>query len=252
MREMTMPTAAKTYIALVLTAGAAVLFYAARTWSPASLASFAAFLALTLIASTLKTRIPGMAGTMSPNFAFLLIGMVSFTFSEVIVASFAAALLQCIWRPKRQLQLVQVLFSAAMLPISCAASFWSAHAIINYLSPGSSVALVILAGCFYLSLNTALVSIVIGLVEGQGFQQVWQDCYDAVFPGFLVGVLLTGLLAGSVAETVAWRKSLLLLPAVVLGHLYLLSRHRGMPVAKYQMEELQQEEELVGTSSGRP
>ncbi|HMD41231.1 MAG TPA: hypothetical protein VKH15_18230 [Candidatus Acidoferrum sp.] len=245
-----MPTAAKTFIAIVLTAGAAILFHAASTWSTTNLAPFAAFLALTLIASTLKTRIPGMTGTMSPNFAFLLIGMVSFSFSEVVAASFAAALLQCVWRPKQRLQLVQVLFSAATLPISCAASFWSAHAIVSYLSPNSPVGLVILAGCFYLSINTVLVSIVIGLVQGQSFQQVWQNCFDAVFPSFLVGILLTGLLAGSVTEIAAWRKSLLLLPAVVLGHLYLMSRHRSTADANYGMEELR-EEELVGSSSGR-
>jgi hypothetical protein len=245
-----MPTAAKTFIAIVLTSGTAVLFYAASTWSPASLVSFAGFLALTLIASTLKTRIPRMTGTMSPNFAFLLIGMVSFTFSEVVVASLAAALLQCIWRPKQRLQLAQVLFSAATLPISCAVSFWSAHAIVGYLSPNSPVALVILAGCFYLSMNTALVSIVIGLVEKQNFQQVWQGCHDAVFPSFLVGILLTGLLAGSVTEISAVRKSLLLLPAVVLGHFYFLNRYRNSPDANYKMEEFREEEELVGASSG--
>jgi len=40
-----MPTAAKTFIAIVLTAGAAILFHAASTWSTTNLAPFAAFLA---------------------------------------------------------------------------------------------------------------------------------------------------------------------------------------------------------------
>lgn len=244
-----MPPAAKAFIALVISAGAFVMLFAASTWSPASLRSFWAFLALTLIASTLKTRISGMNGTMSPNFAFLLIGMVSFSLSEVVVASFAAALLQCVWRSKQRLRLVQVLFSAAALPVSCALSFWWSHGIVRYLSPGSAVALVLLAGCFYLSINTSLVSLVVGLVEGQKLRQVWENCYDCVFPCFLVGTLLTGLLAGSGAETSAWEKSIFLLPVMLLSHLYFLGRYRNAPQPEHRKEDSMQEQDLLAVSS---
>jgi hypothetical protein len=242
---------AKAFIALVLAAGAAVLLFAASTWSPASLWSFSAFLALTLIASTLKTRLPGMEGTMSPNFAFLLIGMVSFTLSEIVVVGFAAAILQCVWRPKQSLRLVQVLFSAAALPVSASVSFWASHAITRYMSLNSPVALIILAGCFYLSLNTALVSIVIGLVEGRKFKQVWQDCYESVFPFFLVGIFFTGLLAGSLVEARPWQKSFFLIPLLLLSHLYFLGRYGRAPQPDFNMEEFREEEELLAASSTR-
>ncbi|HUL16717.1 MAG TPA: hypothetical protein VLV88_12020 [Terriglobales bacterium] len=245
-----MTISAKTYIALVIAAGASVMFLAASKWSPASLLSFSAFLGVTLLASTLKIRIPGMNGTMSPNFAFLLIGMVSYSFSEVVVASFAAALLQCVWRPKQRLQLVQVLFSAAALPVSVAVSFWASQAIINYLSPNSSVALVILGGCFYLLLDTALVSIVVGLVEGHNLRQVWQNCYDSVFPFFLIGIVLTGLLAGSMTEVRAWQKSMFLLPVIVLSYLYFLGRHDRALQPEYGLQE-STEEDLIALSSSR-
>ncbi|HTQ61488.1 MAG TPA: hypothetical protein VMI32_14775 [Candidatus Solibacter sp.] len=240
---------AKTYVALVIAAGASVMFLATDRWSSASLVSFSAFLALTVIASTLKFRIPGMTGTMSANFAFLLIGVASFSFSEVVLVSFAAALVQCLWRPKQRLRMIQVLFSAATLPISAAVSFWASHAIVRNLFSNSSLAIVILAGCFYMSINTILVSLVVGLVEGQKFQRVWQTCYDSVFPFFLVGTLVTGMLAGSLAGAKPWQKALFLLPVIVLSHLYFLGRHKRTVHADYLSEEPGDEAELLAVSS---
>jgi hypothetical protein len=224
MKHATMPAPAKVFIALVLTAGAAVLAYAAFTWSPASLPSFWAFLALTLFASTLKSRIPGLHGTISPNFAFLLVGMASLSFSEVVVASFAAALVQCVWRPRQRLRLVQVLFSATALPVSCAASFWFSHAAFRLLNPDSPVALVVLAGCIYFSLNSALVSVVIGLVEGRPLKQICSQCYDWLFPYFMGGIIFAAAASGASVPSSAWKSAVNLIPAAVLAHVYFLGR----------------------------
>jgi hypothetical protein len=131
--------------------------------------------------------------------------------------------------------------------VSCGVSFWSAGAIVRYLSPNFPVALVILAGCFYLTLNTALVSVVVSLVQGQKFNQVWRNCYDSVFPYFLAGIFLTGLLAGSLTDASAWRRTVILLPVMSLGHLYLAGRYRVAENQEYeQFEETQEERDLVG------
>jgi len=240
-----MPTNAKTYIALVLATGAGVLFFAASRWSPTSLLAFFVFLGVALFASTMKVRIPEMTGTMSPNFAVLLIGMASFSFSEVIVAAFGAALVQSMWRAKQRPQMVQVLFNAAALPVSYAISFWLASSIVRYLMPNFSVALVLLAGCFYLAVNTALVSMVVGLAEGRRLGQAWRNCYESVFPYFLAGILLTGLLTGSPAEVSAWSKTLILVPFMALAHFYVAGRQRVAAQPAYQQEESQEERELV-------
>ncbi len=110
-----MSSVARWYIALVVASGTVILLLAARWWSSASLTQFAALLCFTLFASTLKVRIPGMTSTISPNFAFLLIAIAFFSFSQVIVATAGAALMQSFWRPKSRPQMVQVLFSAAAL-----------------------------------------------------------------------------------------------------------------------------------------
>src|SRR5260370_42537897 len=128
---ITMSSVAKWYIALVVGSGAGILLLAARWWSSASLAQFAALVCLTLFASTLKVRIPGMTSTISPNFAFLLIAMASFSFSQVIVAAAGAALMRSCWRPKSPPQMGQVLFSAAALVLSSAFAFTAAHLVVR-------------------------------------------------------------------------------------------------------------------------
>ena len=241
-----MSSVARWYIALVVASGTVILLLAARWWSSASLTQFGALLCFTLFASTLKVRIPGMTSTISPNFAFLLIAIAFFSFSQVIVATAGAALMQSFWRPKSRPQMVQVLFSAAALVLSSAFAFTAAHLVVRPFDNNSAVALVLLAGTFYLSMNTALVSIVVGLTEQQPIKQVCQRCYEWAFPYFVFGIVVTGLISGSFSTTTAWRSSLQVAPAMVLAYLYFLGRSKKQAECRAVNEEA---EELLVISS---
>jgi len=215
-----MPKTAKTYIALVIGSGAAVLLLAAGSWPSAGLQQFVIYLGLAALASTLKLRIPGLEGTMSPNFVFLLLGMASCRFSEVIVISLAAALVQSFWSAAKRPRLVQVAFSAATLMLSSAVAYKLSHLLLTAAGGESSIPLVLLAGSVYFPLNSALVSIVIGLVSGQRLGQVMERCYEWVFRHFMGGILFAGLISGAYAPSAAWRGALVLLPAVFLAFFY--------------------------------
>src|SRR5713226_2539586 len=241
-----MSSVAKWYIGLVLASGTVILFLAARWWSSASRPQLVALLCFTLVASTLKVRIPGMTSTISPNFAFLLIAMAFFSFSQVIVAALGAALLQSFWRPQSPPRMVQVLFSAAALVLSSAFAFAASHFIVRPFDTNNAVALVLLAGTFYLSLNTALVSIVVGLTEQRPIRQVCQHCYEWVFPYFAFGIVVIGLMSGSFSTMTAWRSSLQVAPAMVLAYLYFLGRSKKQADSRAAREEA---EELLAVSS---
>ena len=241
-----MPRTAKAYIALVLASGTVILCLAARWWSSASLTQFAALLCFTVLASTLKVRIPGMTSTISPNFAFLLIAIAFFNFSQVIVAALGAALLQSFWRAKTPPRMVQVLFSAAALVLSSAFAFTGSHLMVRSLDGNNVVALVLLAGTFYLSMNTVLVSIVVGLTEQQPIRQVCQHCYEWVFPYFAFGIVIIGLMSGSFSTMTAWRSSLQVAPAMVLAYLYFLGRSKKQAESRAPSEAA---EELLAVSS---
>jgi hypothetical protein len=149
-----MPRIAKAYITLILGSGAAVLLLAARSWSSASLAQFLMLLVFAAASSTLKIRIPGVESTLSPNFVFLLLAMLSCSFSEVMVITLVAALVQSLWAA-RQPRLIQVAFSAAALVLSAAIARQSSYLLFGPDAIHSPVALVILAGSLYLSLMSS-------------------------------------------------------------------------------------------------
>lgn len=215
-----MPKNAKAYIALVIASGTTLLLLAAGSWSPASLRQFTIYLGLAALASTLKVRVPGMEGTMSPNFVFLLLGTAMCSFSEVVAISLTAALVQTLWASAKRPRLVQVAFNAAALILSGSVAYEFSHLVALNNGAETAVAGVILAGSVYFPLNSALVSTVIGLVEGQPVRQVARRCYESVFPYFMGGIIFAGLVSGAYTGSTAWKGALVLVPAVLLGYVY--------------------------------
>lgn len=211
---------AKSYIALVIASGMALLLLSAESWSSANLKQFAIYLSLTALASALKVRIPGMEGTISPSFVFLLLGTVALPFSQVAVISLIAALVQSLWASAKRPRLVQVAFSAAALLLSSGLAYRFAHLVLAGSTTDSAVVCVILAGSIYFPVNAGLVSMVIGLVEGKPFKQVFLRCYQLAFPYFMGGIAFAGLVSGAFAPSMLWKGALMLLPAAVLAYLY--------------------------------
>lgn len=211
---------AKSYITLVIASGMALLLLAAESWSSAHLKQFAIYLSLAALASALKVRIPGMEGTISPNFVFLLMGMVALPFSQVAVIGLMAALVQSLWASAKRPRLVQVAFSAAALVLSSSAAYKFAHLVLAGSTTDSAVVCVILAGSIYFPVNSSLVSMVIGLVEGQPLKQVFLRCYQWAFPYFMGGIAFAGLVSGAYAPSMLWKGAFMLVPAAVLAYLY--------------------------------
>ena len=225
-----MPSQAKAYIALVIAAGTLLLLLAAGSWYSANLLQFFIYLGLAAFASALKVRIPGMEGTISPNFVFLLLGIVALPFSQVVAISLIAALVQSLWACAKRPRLVQVAFNAAALILSSSVAYKSCHIVHSVSGTESSVVCLILAGSMYFPLNSVLVSMVIGLVEGQPITQVCERCYEWVFPYFMVGIAFAGLVSGVYVPSAVWKGALVLLPTMVLAYVYFRSRSaRSLP-----------------------
>jgi hypothetical protein len=227
-----MPKIAKSYIALVIASGTTLLLFAAGSWSNANIKQFAIYLGLAALASTLKIRIPRLESTVSPNFLFLLLGMAVCQFSEVVVISLTSAIVQSLWASSKRPRLVQVAFSAAALVVSSSLAYALSHRLLIGDSPEFSVSRVILAGSLYFPLNSALVSAVISLVEGQPLRGVFGRCYQSVFPYFVGGIAFAALVSGFYSVSTAWMGALLLVPVVVFSYFYSLSRsQRSLPAA---------------------
>lgn len=243
---------AKSYITLVIASGMAPVMLAVGSWSSANLKQFAIYLGLAALASALKVRIPRMEGTISPNFVFLLLGMVALPFSQVAVISLAAALVQSLWASAKRPRLVQVAFSAATLVLSCSLAYKFAHLVLAGSATDSAVVCVILAGTIYFPVNSGLVSMVIGLAEGQPFKQVCLRCYQWAFPYFMGGIAFAGLVSGAYAPGMLWKGALVLLPAAVLAYLYfanLTARVASATMPVFASDEEEYAEPLVTSAS---
>jgi hypothetical protein len=237
-----MPSKAKAYITLVIASGMLLLFLAAGSWSSSNLRQFAIDLGLAALASALKVRIPGIESTISPNFVFLLLGMVALPFSQVAVISLAAALVQSLSASAKRPRLVQVAFNAAALVVSSSLAYKFAHLVLAGSATESAVVCVILAGSIYFPVDSGLVSMVISLAEGQPFKRVCLRCYQWAFPYFMGGIAFAGLVSGAYAPSMLWKGALILLPATVLAYLYFANltarvASATMPVSASEEEE---------------
>jgi hypothetical protein len=160
-----MPTRAKLYInstigvGLVLLAGC--LLFDREFTDPSR---FFGYLALACLGSTLKIKLPKIHGTMSINFLFILIGVAELTIVETILLGCVAALVQCLWKPRKRPALNQVLFNVSTLVTSIAFSFSASHALVQNLP-----VLLAIAVCAYFVANTGMVSLVLSLIETRPF-----------------------------------------------------------------------------------
>src|ERR1700688_3894802 len=86
---------AKVFISLVVVLGTCVLLYGAIRPTSRNIAQFICYLLIAILAARLKVRLPGITGTMSVNFLFILLGILELGFTETLVLGTAAILVQC-------------------------------------------------------------------------------------------------------------------------------------------------------------
>lgn len=214
-----MATKAKLYIGITVALGFALLGGSLAWFRDfPDMTRFLACLSLACIASTLKVRLPGLRGTISVNFVFILMGIPQLSLSEMIILSFAAALTQCLWRPKTRPKLIQVLFSACALAIGTAVAYKAAHAISS--QPATLIALIPAATVFF-AMNTGMVSLVLALISNSPLSTVWKQCQLWTLPYYLVGAAIASV-ASTSAPAAGWRLSLLPLPLMYLVYCYFL------------------------------
>ena len=215
-----MPTKAKIYIGVIVVLGFALLA-AGLLLQPRfpDVSRYLSYLLLALLASTLKVRLPGITGTISVNFLFILIGIADFTLSETLALGGAAILLQCVWRTKSRPRFIQVVFNIAALTISIAAAYQVSHFTVALSRADSLSALLVLAACTFFLSNTLLISGVLCLMEGKPLKKIWQQCYLWTFPYYLVGSAIAGLVTVS-SRAIGWEAGLLVLPLMYLVYTF--------------------------------
>jgi diguanylate cyclase (GGDEF)-like protein/putative nucleotidyltransferase with HDIG domain len=203
----------KAFVGITALSGTAVLAYALMHWQSADPLRFLCYLVVAILASGLKVQLPGIDGTMSVNFLFILLGVMELSLPETLAMGCAATLVQSIWQARKRLDPIKVVFNVAgMMANASALTYWSYHWLAGRYAGNKPILLMIAALVFFFA-NTLPISAVIALTEGKSSRKVWAECYFWSFPYYLVGAAAVGLV-GMVNRQAGWETSLLVLPLI--------------------------------------
>ncbi|MGA2810445.1 MAG: HD domain-containing phosphohydrolase [Candidatus Acidiferrum sp.] len=203
---------ARIFIGVTIVCGFAVLAlgsYHAR-WT--SLGPFLCYFTLAMLASGMKVKLPGVTGTMSVIFLFILIGIHELTVAETLLISLAGTLVQCYWKTSRRPKAIQVLFNVASMSTAVGVTAYAYQASAGLLRNSPPMMLILAATVFFV-LNTAPVSCVIALTEGKSLRKIWSECYFWSFPYYLAGAAIAAL-TSMVEHYAGWQSSLLVMPVI--------------------------------------
>src|SRR5690349_16746069 len=126
-------TGAKVFISLVVLSGTCVLLEGALRPTSNNIAKFICYLLVAVLASRLKVNLPGITGTMSVNFLFILLGLLELSFAETLVLGLAAILVQCLYRNRPST--LQLAFNICASAFSIALAYSVYHALAVQVGP---------------------------------------------------------------------------------------------------------------------
>jgi diguanylate cyclase (GGDEF)-like protein/putative nucleotidyltransferase with HDIG domain len=231
-RDMT--AAPRFFIAVVVLCGATVMTYAVLHGRSANPLKFICYLLIALTASRLKVNLPGINGSMSVNFLFLLLGVLELSFPETMMMGCAAVVVQCL---DRQLpNPIQVTFNVCSTALAIAITFASYRYCLSHRTVSDPSTLLFLAASVYFVANTLPVAAIISLTERRSLRKIWADCYFWSFPYYLVGAGVVGMMSW-IHGFSDWQTSLLTLPVV-----YLIYRSYRLYLGKLENEKRHVEE----------
>src|SRR6202521_1121581 len=229
-----LPAGAKAFIGLVVFAGTATLLYGAIHQSSKNIAEFICYLGIAILASRLKVTLPGITGTLSVSFLFILVGILELSFSETLILGAVSMLAQCLYpdRPKA----IQVTFNICAGSISTALAYAVYHDPVSNILLENHPLLLLVAASTYFIANAGSIAAVISLTERRALRKILVDCYFWSFPYYLVGAGVAGAIAWF-NHTFNWETSLLLVPVV-----YLIYRSYRLYLGKLEDEKRHVEE----------
>jgi len=229
-----MSAIAKLFIALVVLMGLGTLIYGAIHQSSKNIAEFICYLGIAVLASRLKVNLPGITGTLSVNFLFILIGVLELSYTETLILGAISMVAQCLFpdRPKA----IQLTFNVCAGCVSTTLAYITYHHPLTNLIIGNHPVLLGLAATVYFIANAGSIATVISLTEGRPLSRILVDCYFWSFPYYLVGAGIAGIIAW-LNRTFNWETSLLVLPVA-----YLIYRSYRLYLGKLEDEKRHVEE----------
>ncbi len=147
-----MSAAPRCFIALVVLCGSTVLTLSVVHGRSGNPLKFLCYLLIALAASRLKVNLPGITGTMSVNFLFVLLCVLELTLAETMVLGCLAVVMQCLdWEHPNP---IQVTFNVCSTALAIAVSFSAYRYALTQHAISAPTKALFLAACVYFVANT--------------------------------------------------------------------------------------------------
>ncbi|MGA2644741.1 MAG: diguanylate cyclase [Candidatus Sulfotelmatobacter sp.] len=198
---------------LVIAAGTACLLQGTIHQNSKNIAEFICYTGVAILASRLQVTLPGIPGTLSVNFLFILVGIAELGYSEALTLGAVAMLAQSLYpgRPRP----IQVTFNICNGSLSTAAAYLFYHNTFCNEIIGNRPVILCLTASIYFVVNVGCVTAVISFGEDRPLQKILMDCYFWCFPYYLVGAGIAGAISW-INHRFNWETSLLFVPVIYL------------------------------------
>ncbi|MGA2599814.1 MAG: HD domain-containing phosphohydrolase [Bryobacteraceae bacterium] len=215
--------------------GVAVVTWAILNWQPEHPLRFFSYLLSAVVASVLKVRLPGVTGTASVSFLFMLVGVVDLSLPEAIAIASLSMLTQSVWRTQRRPRPIQVAFSVASISAAVYISSLFYRSMLG--SVPEPAALGALAVAFYFT-NTFSVAGVIALSESLSLWDV--SMHNRWLLPYYAGGTSLAWMIGTMPQAIQWEVPIICLPVVYLVHRSYRTHLVQMEQDKKHMEQVNQ------------
>src|ERR1051325_5643978 len=207
------PGQARPLVFFVCAAGAFGLLAGVLPWHTSHSLLFFSYLLLTIVASLLKSVLPGSDGTVSVVFVFVLVGICNMTLSETMALAAVATVVQCFWHARNRLSFIHFAFNLGQLARAITASYWTYTLLFSYVFHSKAPLPLLVAAIVFFAFNSIPVATVVALAENISIVEKWDGSYSWTFPYYLIGAAIAGLIQ-FVNRHAGWELSFLVLPAV--------------------------------------
>jgi hypothetical protein len=200
---------------MIIAAGVGLLIYGALHWQSQSVSRFLGYFVMALLAGACKVRLPRLTSTISVSFVLILVAIAELGYAEAIWLSASVAVVQTVWKARRQPKPIRIAFNTAGLVLSTSVAFFVCRTVLDLAPSELLPVLLIVATVLLYASNTAMVAAVLCLAEHKPMRDIWQQCYFWSFPYYLVGAAVAGLMIAT-ARSAGWPFSFLVLPMLTM------------------------------------
>ncbi len=211
-----LPSSARKYIGLTALLGIYVVATAIVHWESPDLLKYGGFLMVAIFSCGMRIGVPGIKGTLSLTFLFVLFGIAELTAPETILLGALVTLIQCYWNQPQRPRAAQVLFNVTSMAVAIAVTeqvYNSSWLISRNVEPAIRLAT---ATCALFLFNTGPVALVLALSEDLAIMPIWRECYIWSLPYYLGGAAVAQLASILANSFVGWQTVLLTGPVVYL------------------------------------